>query len=245
MFKFINKPHLSYNMQTLRLIITRWSRVMMLYKLTSSLSPNLKKQFWLKNQMGFSRIELTILIFAFVLLASGFLFYVINTTNLTSRQSENAVLSGLDLTNHPLMVQGNVEALTNLNKTSIELLRFRITNTSTVLRKVDLSSNQIIFLFLSGEEEMYLDGSNWSTSWITGHPKVLDPGETVLFELDMAGTNFPISESNEFSLQFKYDDISPVLLMSFKAPSRFNRSRMNLKPTIKFIEVLDTNDNEK
>ena len=87
--------------------------------------------------MGFSRIELTILIFAFVLLASGFLFYVINTTNLTSRQSENAVLSGLDLTNHPLMVQGNVEALTNLNKTSIELLRFRITNTSTVLRKVD------------------------------------------------------------------------------------------------------------
>ena len=50
------------------------------------------------DQRGFSRVESLIIFMAFLLLGGGFLFFVLNTSVLTSEQSRVAVLGGLELT---------------------------------------------------------------------------------------------------------------------------------------------------
>ena len=210
---------------------------MALYIPTVLRSYSLIKQSWPKNQKGFSRIESIILILAFVLLASGFLFYVINTTNLASGQSETAILSGLDLANHPLTVKGTVEGLTNSDKTTLDILRFQVTNTSTLLKKVDLSSDQILFLYINKEKVAGLSRPNWSADWITGHPKILDPGESVLLELNMREAGLAIGPSNDFIIRFIHSATDPTLSIILKTPPKFIQSHLNLQPEIVFLTV--------
>ena len=173
---------------------------------------------------------------AFLLLGGGFLFFVLNTSVLTSEQSRAAVLGGLELTGQALTVQGTVEGLTNSDKTALDLLKFQVSNASTRFERVDLSSNRTIFRYIDSEKLESVKQPYWSATWVTGHPQVLDPGETVVFKLNLRDINLAVGPSQEFTLQLSPDE-GPTLTMRLKTPSRYRNFTLELQPEVKPVET--------
>ena len=188
------------------------------------------------DQRGFSRVESLIIFMAFLLLGGGFLFFVLNTSVLTSEQSRAAVLGGLELTGQALTVQGTVEGLTNSDKTALDLLKFQVSNASTRFERVDLSSNRTIFRYIDSEKLESVKQPYWSATWVTGHPQVLDPGETVVFKLNLRDINLAVGPSQEFTLQLSPDE-GPTLTMRLKTPSRYRNFTLELQPEVKPVET--------
>ena len=196
------------------------------------------------DQRGFTRVESFVIFMAFLLLGGGFLFLVLNTSILASEQSRTAVLGGLELTGQALTVQGTVEGLTNSDKTALDLLKFQVSNASTRFERVDLSSNRTIFRYIDSEKFRYIDSEKlesvkqpyWSATWVIGHPQVLDPGETVVFKLNLRDINLAVGPSQEFILQLSPDE-GPTLTMRLKTPSRYRNFTLELQPEVKPVET--------
>ena len=76
----------------------------------------------------------------------------------------------------------------------------------------------------------------WSATWVTGHPQVLDPGETVVFKLNLRDINLAVGPSQEFTLQLSPDE-GPTLTMRLQTPSRYRNFTLELQPEVKPVET--------
>ena len=181
------------------------------------------------DQRGFTRLETAAIFLAFAALAAGFIYFVVSTSILAAKGSREAVLSGLQLEGETLTLSGVVAGLTNPDKTALDLVRFRVTNASTLFERVDLSSNRTIFTYIDTEQVVRLNQPYWSATWITGSAKVLNPGETVEIKVDLRGIDLSVATSREFTLQL-IPDQGNTLSMTFTTPPKFKKFTVQLQP---------------
>ena len=188
-----------------------------------------------KDQRGFSRLETAIIFLAFALLGAGFIYFVLNTSVLAAGQSRVAVLHGLEVSGDSLRLIGSTAGLTNPDKTSLDVIRFRVTNGSTLLESIDLSSNRTVFTYIDAEQVVRVDQPYWSAIWITGWPNVLNPGETVDIKVNLRGLNIMVGTSKEFTLQLS-PDRGATLALTMTTPSKFKKFTVELKPEQKTVD---------
>ena len=79
------------------------------------------------DQSGMSAIETSIVLIAFVVVASVFGFAMLNTGILSSEKEQKVVQAGIDETSSNLILRGGVLAIGNGGKTGIDTIKFYLT----------------------------------------------------------------------------------------------------------------------
>ena len=79
------------------------------------------------DQSGMSAIEPSIVLIAFVVVASAFGFAMLNTGILSSEKEQKVVQAGIDETSSNLILRGGVLAIGNGGKTGIDTIKFYLT----------------------------------------------------------------------------------------------------------------------
>ena len=79
------------------------------------------------DQRGMSAIETSIVLIAFVVVASVFGFAMLNNGLMSSEKEQKAVQAGIDETSSNLILRGGVLAIGNGGKTGIDTIKFYLT----------------------------------------------------------------------------------------------------------------------
>ena len=170
---------------------------------------------FLQSQQGITGLETGIVLIAFVVVASVFAFAVLNTGFLSLEKSKEATLGGLEETSATLSIHGQVIAVANTGKTSVDTVKFTIAPAFTASETVDLSNTGSVITYLDEnqgincENLQSFDGGadtaecSWSSSWLIGSGDIVDPGEQV--EITLTLTNLPplLAAKIEFTVQVK------------------------------------------
>ena len=150
---------------------------------------------------GFSAVETTVILVAFVALASVFAFTVMSTGLLTSEQSAGAILSGLETTTGTLIVRGAVVGVSNEDHTALEAVRFQVVNPTRSSDGIDLSSSSTVVTYIDDAQVVNLSPDQWTATWLSGFGSLVNPGERVEISLDLTGLDPPLGLSKEFFIE--------------------------------------------
>lgn len=167
------------------------------------------------DQRGITGLETAIVLIAFVVVASVFAFTVLNTGLLSSQQSKQAALGGLEDTSATLSIRGNVIADANSAKTAIDAVKFNLTPASTSSESVDLSTTGTVITYLDNNQGIncqnpqIFDGDadtaecSWSADWLIGSGDIIDSGEQVEITITLTNLTPLLTGKQEFSVQVK------------------------------------------
>ena len=170
------------------------------------------------NQLGFTAIETTIIMVAFVTLAAVFGFAVLKTGILTAEESRGAVLSALHETAGSVVLRGPVVGASNADRTAVDRIIFQVANVAGTGSGIDLSPDRTIITYLDAEQVVNLAPADWTVTWLNGFGSLLNPGEIVEFDIGTGALNPPLQASREFTIQVTFDR-GPALKLTRTTPA--------------------------
>ena len=170
----------------------------------------------IRDQRGITGLETTIVLIAFVVVASVFAFAVLSTGLLSSEKSKETVLGGLAETSSTVSIRGDIIADNNTAKTFVDSIKFTLSSAAQASDAVDLSATGVVVTYLDADQAVncLVPGSTfdndsdtaecrWATTWILGTSDLLDPNEQVDMEVTLTNLSPFLGTSKEFTIQVK------------------------------------------
>ena len=153
------------------------------------------------DQRGVSGLETTIILIAFVTLASVFGFAVLTTGILTSERSRETVTRGLEVTSGTLTLKGTVVGVANADLTAIDSVKFELTNALHGSGGVNLSGESVVITYIDADQAKRINTGDWTATWLTGFGSLLNTGERVEVIVDLQGLDPTLGPSRKFTIQ--------------------------------------------
>ena len=107
-----------------------------------------------RDQRGMSAIETSIVLIAFVVVASVFGFAMLNTGLMSSEKEQKAVQAGIDETSSNLILRGGVLAIGNGGRTGIDTIKFYLTPIVESGGSTDLSSTGVVVTYFDSANSL-------------------------------------------------------------------------------------------
>jgi len=171
----------------------------------------------LRDERGFSSIETTIILAAFVTLSAIFGFAVLETGIPSSERSRETVQRGLDTTTGTLTICSPVVGAANVDNTAIDAVRFELTNAAHGSDGVELSGSTAVVTYFDDVQVIHLESSDWTATWLTGFGSLVNPGECVQISVDLQGLDPRLGPSTEFAIELS-PAVGTVVRISKKTP---------------------------
>ena len=159
----------------------------------------------LADERGFTAIETTIVLIAFVTLAAMFAYTVMTTGILSSERSREAVMGGLDQTTRTMMVSGPVVGHANADNTAIDLITFQVITASRGAEGVYVSADNMVITYVDADQVVHLTPDDWTATWLMGFGPLLNPGERVEISVDLRGLDPRLGPAKRLSIQLVPD----------------------------------------
>ena len=162
-----------------------------------------------RGQRGITAIETSIVLIAFVIVASVFGFTALNTGMLSSEKSRETVQEGLEETSASLALRGGVIATGNAGKTGIDTIKFYLTPAAQSAGPVDFSTTRTVVTYLDSNNSLNCTAGgtgscSWAANWVIGSGDQIDPGERVEMTITLTSTTPPLLGKNtEFTIQVR------------------------------------------
>ena len=164
------------------------------------------------DQLGFTAVETTIIMVAFVTLASVFGYAVLTTGILTAEESRGAVLVALRETGGSAVLRGPVVGAANADRTAVDRIIFQVASVAGTGSGIEISPGRTTITYLDTEQVVNLTPADWTVTWLSGFGSLLNPGEIVEFDIGVSGLDPPLEVSKEFTIQVSFDHGPPLRL---------------------------------
>ena len=161
-----------------------------------------------REQRGITAIETSIVLIAFVVVATVFAVGVLNTGILSSEKGQETVQAGLEETSANLTLRGGVIAVANVGKTGIDTIKFTLTPTVESGGSADLSSTSVVVTYVDSQNSQTCtaggSGScSWTTNWLIGSGDLVDAGERVEMIVTLSNLTPLLGKNTEFTIQVR------------------------------------------
>lgn len=179
---------------------------------------------------GIIGLETSIVLLAFVVVATVFAFAILNTGMFSSERSARAALGSLEETSAAMNIRGKVIADANDAKTAIDAIKFTVTLGPASLELVDLSTVGTVVSYLDESQGINcanlqsFDGDanttecSWSANWLIGSGALIEPGEYVELTVTLTDLTPSLTKKKEFTIQVK-PNTGPVLMVNRTLPA--------------------------
>ena len=160
------------------------------------------------GQRGITAIETSIVLIAFVIVASVFGFTALKTGMLSSEKSRETVQEGLEETSASLALRGGVIAAGNSGKTGIDTIKFYLTPAAQSAAPVDLSGTSTVVTYLDSNNSLNCTAGgtgscSWTANWVIGSGDQIDPGERVEMTITLSSMTPLLGKNTEFTIQVR------------------------------------------
>lgn len=164
-----------------------------------------------QTQRGITGLETAIVLIAFVVVASVFAFAVLSSGLLGSEKSKETVLGALRETQSTLVLRGSVIGERHIVFDRILTINFQVNSPARSGESVDLSSEAVVITYIDKRQAVNLSGA-WLVEWLgSGSGDLLDPGERVEFEINLASLAPDyLGPSTEFTIEVKTSAGAPL-----------------------------------
>ncbi len=170
-----------------------------------------------RNQRGITALETSIILIAFVVVASVFAFGVLNTGLMSSEKGNESVQAGLDETSANLALRGGVIATANEGKTAIDTIKFYLTPTVQSTGSSELSGTSTVVTYVDSNisQNCTAGGAgscSWTANWIIGSGDMIESGERVEMIVTLTGLTPPLGKNTQFTIQVRPSMGAPVVV---------------------------------
>ncbi|MBQ10314.1 MAG: hypothetical protein CMJ45_02050 [Planctomyces sp.] len=160
------------------------------------------------EQRGITAIETSIVLIAFVVVASVFAFSILNTGLMSSEKERETVEAGMEETSANLTLRGGVVAVGNGGRTGIDTIKFYLTPLVESGGSTDLSSTGVVVTYTDSASNLNCasDGSgscSWTANWVIGSGDLVDPGERVEMIITLSSLTPLLTKNMEFTIQVR------------------------------------------
>ena len=152
-------------------------------------------------QRGFSSIETTVILIAFVALAAVFSYSVMSTGILASKSTTEAGMLSVQQATAILARSGPVIGESNTERTALDSITFQVSAVARGTEGVDLSPERTTITYVDEDQAVYLTSDEWTATWLIGFGALLNPGERVEITVDLSGLNPRLGPSRQFNIQ--------------------------------------------
>ena len=165
-----------------------------------------------QGQAGVTAIETTIIMVAFVTLATVFGFAVLTTGILTAEESKGAVITGLEQTEANFLRRGPVVGISNEEVTAIDFVVFELASPARGTEGGYVSGDAMIITYIDADQVMHLGEDSWTAQWLIGFGPLLNPGERVEMRIDLRNLDPRLGPARKFSIQLSPDRGASLLI---------------------------------
>ncbi len=152
------------------------------------------------NEAGFSAVETTVILIAFVTLSAIFAYAVLTTGVLASEQSRGAIVSGLREASATMNIRGAAVGEANDTTTALERISFQVQVIARGTDGVYLAKERTIISYLDVDQIVRFDTDDWTATWLTGFGPLVNPGELVEIGIDLSRLDPPLGPSKKFKI---------------------------------------------
>ena len=158
------------------------------------------------GERGVTGIEVAIVLIAFVVVASVFAFTVLQTGLVSTEQSKETILGGLDEAAASLVLRGSVIANKTSGSDTVESVLFQVSSSSRGGTDVDLSrsgTSSTLITYIDKDQVTNLGQGDWLVTWLIGSGDLLSPGERAEIRVTLSGLSPALNASKDFTIQVK------------------------------------------
>ena len=170
-----------------------------------------------QDQRGFTAVETTIILIAFVTLAAMFGFAVMSTGILASERSKGVAFGGLQRATATLVLRGSVVGESNSDHTAIDRVSFDLVAVARGTQGIFLSPDNTIVTFVDEDQAVHLSEEQWGAEWLTGFGPLVNDGELVRVSLDLTSLTPKLMASRRFTVRV-IPDVGGAMTISRSVP---------------------------
>ena len=170
-----------------------------------------------RDQRGITRLELTIIMIAFMVVISLFNLAVLAPRYLSDPSRPVVARDVVSESSATLILIGEVVGDSNPTHTALDSVTLTLTSGGRVFKPADLSSDATIITYLDDQQAVNVPASQWSATWLIGDGPRLEPGEAVEVRVTLANLSLPLEARREFAIRV-YPIKSSVLMVNRTAP---------------------------
>jgi flagellin FlaB len=171
------------------------------------------------DESGITGLETAIILIAFVVVAAVFAFVVLSTGLFSSERGKEAVYAGLAKTRGTMELSSSLVA--NSNGTNVTTIGFDITLAAggdSVNLDPTAATNRTVVSYI--DDATVINDVTYTTTVITGNTNnLLEPGELIRIDIDLAGAGATIGINELFTLEIKPPTGSYMVLQRQTPPA--------------------------
>lgn len=181
----------------------------------------------LRAESGITGLETAIILIAFVVVAAVFAFVVLSTGLFSSERGKEAVYAGLAKTRGTMELSSSVVA--NSNGTNLTTIGFDITLAAggdSVNLDPTATTNRTVVSYI--DANLVINDVAYTATPITGNANtLLEPGELIRINIDLAGAGATVGINQIFSLEIKPPTGSYLVLQRMTPPALLPINNLN------------------
>ena len=181
----------------------------------------------LGDERGITGLETAIILIAFVVVAAVFAFVVLSTGLFSSERGKEAVYAGLAKTRGTMELSSSVVA--NSNGTNVTTIGFDITLAAggdSVNLDPTAVTNRTVVSYI--DTTMVINDIPYTATPITGNANtLLEPGELIRIDIDLAGAGATVGINQLFTLEIKPPTGSYMVLQRMTPPAFQSVNNLN------------------
>ncbi len=159
----------------------------------------------LRDERGITGLETAIVLIAFVVVAAVFAFVVLSTGLFSSERSKEAVYAGLAKTRGTMELSSGIVATANPGLTQIESVQFDLVMAAggdSVNLDPTATTNRTVITYI--DQTVVVNDVAYTTTVVTGNANsLLEPGELIRLNVDLAAAGATIPPNFTFTLEIK------------------------------------------
>jgi flagellin FlaB len=175
----------------------------------------------LRDERGITGLETAIILIAFVVVAAVFAFVVLSTGLFSSERSREAVYAGLAKTRGTMELSSSVVGNANGGLTNLDTVEFDIVLAAggdQVNLDPAATSNRTVISYV--DANIVINDVAYTTTVITGNANtMLEPGELIRIQIDLAAAGATIPINHLFTLEVKPPTGSYMVIQRLTPPA--------------------------
>jgi flagellin FlaB len=175
----------------------------------------------LRDERGITGLETAIILIAFVVVAAVFAFVVLSTGLFSSERSREAVYAGLAKTRGTMELSSSVVGNANGGLTNLDTVEFDIVLAAggdQVNLDPVATSNRTVISYV--DANVVINDVAYTTTVITGNANtMLEPGELIRIQIDLAAAGATIPINHLFTLEVKPPTGSYMVIQRLTPPA--------------------------
>lgn len=175
----------------------------------------------LRDERGITGLETAIILIAFVVVAAVFAFVVLSTGLFSSERSKEAVYAGLAKTRGTMELSSTMVGTANGGLTNLDAIEFDIALAAggdTVNLDPAATSNRTVISYI--DRTTVVNDVAYTTTVITGNANtLLEPGELIRIDIDLAGAGATIPINHLFTIEVKPPTGSYMVIQRMTPPA--------------------------